>query len=391
LGVAAAYPATMKITDVTSFPVFNGQRNNLFVVIDTDAGIYGVGESGLSGRELAVMGAVEHLKPLLVGEDPSRIEHLWQVMLRGGFFPANRVIGSAISAIDIALWDIQGKALNVPVYKLLGGLVRDRVACYPHNQPEGAEGDVQALVDNCLRTKQEGWKFVRWGLPAENGVLEPARAVRLALKQMAAVRDAVGEDIGICFDVHTRVDLPDAVRLLRASEEYQPFFMEDPLRSESPYAYHRLRQQTAVPIAAGEQWATKWEFREAIENDLIDYARIDLCIVGGITEARKITGWCEAHYIKLVTHNPLGPVSSAACLQMNLACPNFGVQEQPRRPGTTLTDVIPVQVDWEDGYLLPPTRPGLGVEFDREAALRSPFRMTELTHLRRLDGSFTNW
>jgi L-alanine-DL-glutamate epimerase-like enolase superfamily enzyme len=391
LGVAAATLATMKITDVTSFPVFNGQRNNLFVVIDTDAGIYGVGESGLSGRELAVIGAVEHLKPLLVGEDPSRIEHLWQVMLRGGFFPANRVIGSAVSAIDIALWDIQGKALNVPVYKLLGGLVRDRVACYPHNQPEGAEGDIQALVDNCLRTQQEGWKFVRWGLPAENGVLEPARAVRLALKQMAAVREAVGEDIGICFDVHTRLDLPDAVRLLRASEEYQPFFMEDPLRSESPYAYHRLRQQTAVPIAAGEQWATKWEFREAIENDLIDYARIDLCIVGGITEARKITGWCEAHYIKLVTHNPLGPVSSAACLQMNLACPNFGVQEQPRRPGTTLTDIIPVQVEWDDGYLLPPTRPGLGVEFDREAALRSPFKMTELTHLRRLDGSFTNW
>jgi L-alanine-DL-glutamate epimerase-like enolase superfamily enzyme len=381
----------MKITDITSFPVYNGQRNNLFVVIDTDEGIYGVGESGLSGRELAVMGAIEHLKPQLVGEDPSRIEHLWQVMLRGGFFPANRVIGSAISAIDIALWDIQGKALNVPIYKLLGGLVRDRVACYPHNQPEGAEGDVQALVDNCLRTKHEGWKFVRWGLPAEDGLLEPVRAVRLALRQMAAVRAAVGDDIGICFDVHTRLDLPDAVRLCRASEEYQPFFMEDPLRSESPHAYHRLRQQTAVPIAAGEQWATKWEFREAIEADLIDYARIDLCIVGGITEARKITGWCEAHYIKLVTHNPLGPVSSAACLQMNLACPNFGVQEQPRRPGTTLTDVIPVQVEWQDGYLLPPTRPGLGVEFDRQAALRSPFKMTELTHLRRLDGSFTNW
>jgi L-alanine-DL-glutamate epimerase-like enolase superfamily enzyme len=381
----------MKITDVTSFPVHNGQRNNLFVVVDTDEGISGVGESGLSGRELAVMGAVEHLKPLLVGADPSRIEHLWQVMLRGGFFPGNRVIGSAISAIDIALWDIQGKALNVPVYKLLGGLVRDRVACYPHNQPAGAEDDVQALVDSCLRTTQEGWKYVRWGLPAENGVLEPARAVRLALEQLAAVREAVGEDIGICFDVHTRLDLPDAVRLLRASEEFQPFFMEDPLRSESPYAYRRLRQQTAVPIAAGEQWATKWEFREAIENDLIDYARIDLCIVGGITEARKITGWCEAHYIKLVTHNPLGPVSSAACLQMNLACPNFGVQEQPRRPGTTLTDVIPVQVDWEDGYLLPPTRPGLGVEFDREAARRSPFQMTEPTHLKRLDGSFTNW
>src|SRR6185312_14937632 len=125
----------MKNTDVTSYAVHNGQRNNLFVVVDTDEGIYGVGESGLSGRELAVMGAVEHLKPNLVGQDASRIEHLWQLLFRGGFFPANRVIGSAISAIDIALWDIAGKALNVPVYRLLGGLVRDRVICYPHVQP----------------------------------------------------------------------------------------------------------------------------------------------------------------------------------------------------------------------------------------------------------------
>jgi galactonate dehydratase len=167
--------------------------------------------------------------------------------------------------------------------------------------------------------------------------------------------------------------------------------MEDALRSENPATYHRLRQQTAVPLAAGEQYANKWEFRELIEDELIDYARIDLCIVGGITEARKIAGWCETHHIKLATHNPLGPVSSAACLHLNLATSNVGVQEQPRRPGTTLTDVVPVQVEWQDGYLLPPTRPGLGIEFDREAARRSPFRMTEPSHLRRLDGSFTNW
>jgi galactonate dehydratase len=146
-----------------------------------------------------------------------------------------------------------------------------------------------------------------------------------------------------------------------------------------------------VPLAAGEQFASKWEFRELIEADLIDYARVDLCIVGGITEARKIAGWCETHYIKLATHNPLGPVSTAACLQLNLACASFGVQEQPQPPGSSLADVFPQQVAWEDGYLLPPTRPGLGIEFDREAARRSPFQMTEPPHLRRLDGSFTNW
>jgi galactonate dehydratase len=181
------------------------------------------------------------------------------------------------------------------------------------------------------------------------------------------------------------------VQLCRASEEFRPFFMEDPLRAENPHLYRRLREQTAVPIAAGEQYASKWEFREVIEDDLIDYCRVDLCIVGGLTEARKVAGWCELHGIRLATHNPLGPVSSAACLQLNLASPNVGVQEQPRRPGTTLTDVFPVQVEWQDGYLLPPTRPGLGIEFDPEAARKHPFQMTELTHLHRLDGAFTNW
>ena len=381
----------MKITRIETFPVFNGARNNLFVTVDTDEGISGVGESGLSNRELAVIGAVEHFKPLLIGQDATRIEHIWQTLFRGGFFPANRVLCSAISAIDIALWDIQGKALGVPVYRLLGGLARDKVVCYPHAQVAGESDDVDGLVENCRKAVAEGWRFVRWGLPQHGDVLELPQAIRTALKQLEAVREALGDEIEICLDIHTRLDLSDAVRLCRASEPLRPFFMEDPLRAENPHLYRRLRQQTAVPLAAGEQFASKWEFRELIEDDLIDYCRVDLCIVGGLTEARKIAGWCETHAIKLATHNPLGPVSTAACLQLNLACSNVGVQEQPRRPGTSLTDVVPVQVDWQDGYLLPPTRPGLGVEFDREAARRSPFQMTEGPHLRRLDGALTNW
>jgi galactonate dehydratase len=382
----------MKITNIETFAVYNGARNNLFVTVDTDEGIDGVGESGLSGRELAVIGAIEHMKPLLIGQDATRIEHLWQTLFRGGFFPANRVIGSAISAIDIALWDIVGKSLNVPIYRLLGGLAHERVVCYPHAQVPGETDDVDALVDNCRKHVAEGWKFLRWGLPQQpNDVLEPRLAVRTALKQFELVRNAVGDEIELCLDVHTRLDLPDSVRLCRESEQFRPFFMEDPLRAENPHLYRRLREQTAVPIAAGEQFAGKWEFRELIEEDLIDYCRVDLCIAGGITEARKIAGWCETHGIKLVTHNPLGPVSSAACLQLNLATSNMAVQEQPRRPGTTLTDVVPVQVDWQDGYLLPPTRPGLGIVFDRDAARKMPFQMTEPPHLHRLDGAFTNW
>ncbi len=377
----------MKITNVETYPVWGGFRNFLFVVVDTDEGISGVGEAGITGRELAIAGAIEHFKPLLVGQNPFEIERLWQLLFRGGFFPAQRILTSAISAIDIALWDIKGKALNVPIYELLGGLARDKVVCYPHNGGR----DIPSLVESCLKTKEEGWKFVRWGLYDGHGVLEPRKAVQTAIREFQAVREAVGDDIEITFDVHTRLDLPDALWLCNEVETFRPYFMEDPLRCENPDSFKTLRPRTRVPLAAGEQFSSKWEFRQLIEEEWIDYARIDLCIAGGFTEAKKIAGWAETHYIKLAVHNPLGPVSTAACLQLNLACPNVGVQEQPRKPGTTLTDVVPVQPEWQDGYLLPPARPGLGIEFDREAARKHPFQMTELPHLQGADGSVTNW
>ena len=376
----------MKITNIETYPVWGGARNFLFVVVDTDEGISGVGEAGITGRELAVVGAIEHFKPLLIGQDPARIEHHWQRLFRGGFFPAQRILTAAISAIDIALWDIKGKALGVPIYELLGGRVRDKVVCYPHNTGYGSD-----LVESCLQTREEGWKFVRWGLPEENGILEPRRAVLTAIAQFQAVREAVGGEIEIVFDVHTRLDLPDVVQLCQEVEAFRPYFIEDPLRCENPDSFKTLRPRTRVPLAAGEQFSSKWEFRQLIEEEWIDYARVDLCIAGGFTEAKKIAGWCETHYIKLAVHNPLGPVSSAACLHLNLACPNVGVQEQPRRTNTVLTDVVPLQPEWEDGYLLPPTHPGLGIEFDRAAARRHPFQLSELPHLRRLDGSVTNW
>src|SRR3954452_2798775 len=380
---------TVKITNVEAHAVWGGQRNFLFVTVDTDEGISGVGEAGITGRELAVMGAVEHFRPLLVGQDPMRTEHLWQLLFRGGFFPAQRILASTISAIDIALWDIKGKALGVPVYDLLGGRVRDKVVCYPHNVGHALE--IEPLVESCLQSKEEGWKFVRWGLPNDGDLLEPRAAIKATVEQFRAVREAVGDEIELCFDVHTRLDLPDALRLCREVEPFRPYFIEDPLRSENPDSFKTLRPRTAVPLAAGEQFSSKWEFRQLIEEEWIDYARIDLCIVGGFTEARKIAGWCETHYIKIALHTPLGPISSAACFQFNLACPNFAVQEQPRRTGTVLTDVVPVQPEWADGYLLPSDRPGLGIEFDREAAKKHPFQLADLPQLRRADGSFTNW
>ncbi len=380
----------MKISSITCYPVWGGGRNYLFVVVDTDEGVYGVGESGLTGRELAVMGAIEHFKPLLIGQDVRRHEHLWQLLSRGGFFPHDKVLGSAIAAIDIALWDLRGKALGVPVYELLGGRVRDKVVCYCHLAGGHTPG-VEGLVEDARQRVAEGWRFLRWGLPSEGEVLAPSRAIRQAVAQFRALREAVGDEAELCFDIHTRLSPPEAIALCREVAPYRPFFMEDPVRSESVQAFHLLRQKIDVPLAAGEQFASKWDFRELIDHDLIDYARIDLCIAGGLTEGKKIAGWCEGHYIDIAVHNPLGPVATAACVHFNLAIPNFAVQEQPRKPGMALTDVVGNQPIWEDGYILPPSGPGLGITFDRKAAQAHPFRMTELPHLRREDGSFTNW
>lgn len=377
----------MKITNVKSFVSDVG---HFFVKVETDAGIYGVGEGGIRRRSLALAEVIRSFEPFLIGADPFQIEHLWQVMFRGGFFPGGVVQSAAVSAVDIALWDIKGKALNVPVYELLGGRTRDKVVCYPHNGGPTPE----ALVENCRKTHEAGWKFVRWGLADGSGsdTFEPRRAVQFGIKQVQAVRDAFGDDIEILVDVHTRLDPADTLDFCKKVEPYNPFFIEDPLRSENPGSLRRLREQTSVPIAVGEQYDSKWKFREAIEEELLDFCRVDLCIAGGLTEARKIAGWCETHYIYLAPHNPLGPVSTAACLHLCLSSPLVGVQELPRPPMSSLTDVFPVQVPFESGYLLPPDLPGLGIEFNEEALTNvtsqeygPPYGYT------RDDGSFTNW
>ena len=377
----------MKITDVKVY-LAKEWRTFCFVVIDTDEGISGVGESGITGRELAVRGAIEHFKPLLIGQDPFRTEHIWQLLFRGGFFPAQRILTAAIAAIDIALWDIKGKALGVPVYDLLGGRVRDRVLTYNHNT-----GDtVDELVERCQQSVEEGWKVLRWAfadLPGD--IMEPRPAVLRAIRECEAIRQAVGDEVEIALDVHTRINPADAIWLCQELEQYRPYFVEDPLRVENAGSYRNLRQRTTVALAVGEQYNSKWEFRQVIEEELIDFARVDLCICGGLTEAKKIAAACETHYIDLAVHNPIGPVATSAFLHLSLSVPNFAVQELPRRPGESLSDLISNQPEWQDGYLLPPKAPGLGIEFNPEALGKYPFEMSELTHLRRADGSVTNW
>ncbi len=379
----------MKIAQVDVYPIMSW-RPHLFVTVTADDGTVGVGESGLTWQEAPIAACVERFAELVIGEDPLRTEHLWQLMARASFFPADRINSAAISAIDLALWDLKGKLLGQPIYNLVGGLVRDRIACYPHNE---GEDDPAQLIDDIERTVADGWRFARWGLSGtSDGVFEPSAAVRRSVRVIEEVREHFGPELELCVDVHTRLDPPDALRYCRAVEYVQPFFIEDALRSERPESYRRLRERCAVPLAAGEQWHGKWGFAAAIEEELIDYARIDLCLVGGFTEALKIARWAETHHIQIAPHNPLGPVSSAAGAQLTLAASNAGVLEMAREPGTALEDVFPLQTPFEAGHALPTDRPGWGIEFDPQAASAYPTPSTGWAPmLKRPDGAFTNW
>ena len=363
----------MKITNIEAYPVTDGFASHLFVVVDTDEGIYGVGESGLTGRAKSVIGAIEHFKPLLIGQDPFRIEHLWQCMYRGGFFPAKLILSSAASAIDIALWDIKGKALGVPVYELLGGLARDKVVCYPHNarrarprhhsrwsspacKPRSRAGSLCALASP---RRARSWS--RAGRCARRSSRCRPCARRWATRSRSALTCTPG---WTC---------PTPCGSAARSSRSTPSLSRTRCAPRTPIRSRRCARARACPWRPASSSAASGSSAQLIEEEWIDYARIDLCIVGGITEAQKIAGWCETHYIKLALHNPLGPVSTRG-----LPAPEPGLRQLRRagaaaqaghRPAPTW---FPVQLEWEDGYLLPPTRPGLGIEFDREAAKRTP-------------------
>jgi len=371
----------MKITDVRVYPV----SCFVYVVIETDAGLCGLGEASLSGRRDAVVGALQHLRPVLVGRDATRIEHIWQDIFRGTFWRGGPVLQSALAGVDIALWDLNGKALGAPVHRLLGGLARDRVRAYRHCYADTPAG----LVERARGLLDEGWQVLRIS-PVNDDGFDPGRAARTGVEHMAALRAAVGPDVEIIFEVHTRLTPAGAVELCRGLAPHRPYFVEDPIRSENPASFAHLRAHADVPLGTGEQLHTKWEYRELVERELIDYLRVDLCHTGGITEARKIAALAEVHYQELATHYTSSPVSTAAMLHLNLGIPNCAVQEHAP-PDPWMEEVISTQVRVEDGHLLPTEVPGLGVEIDELAAAAHVGDDGEPPHLRRADGSVQDW
>ena len=381
----------MKITAVIPYPVWVGTRNQMLVKVETDEGVFGWGESGLSGREKAVAGAVEHYGRFLVGRDPMRIGALWQEMYRSQYFEGGRVLTAAISAIDIALHDIKGKALGVPVHDLLGGRQRDRIPTFASCGGPGAVEAAQALV-------AAGWDAVRLFPVGQDSPdrFEPRQSIAATAEQVMEVRAALGPAVVLGIDYHHRLSVAEAASFCQKMPSGTLDFLEEPIRDETPEAYAALRTMTDVPFAIGEEFASKWQFLPYIERGLHQFNRIDVCNVGGLTEAMKVAGWSEAHYVDMMPHNPLGPICTAATIHFAAAVANFSWLETRASPAEThlgfdSSEVFPVQPRL-DGAVYPVTdTPGLGVEVNEEYIRAQSFRFWEAPHLRRDDGSITNW
>lgn len=361
----------------TRQPLFNQSTN--VVLVETDAGLTGIGEGGAPDT-------MEQCAGLLIGEDPFRTDRLWQTMYRAYFYPAGREKVHALGALDVALWDLKGKALGVPVYQLLGGQSRDYVECYSTGFPLRAAP--REVAKACIEAGFRAYRISTSGKP----VYDRFEDVKATFEHCRQVREGGGKDGCWCIDFHTQLDMPDAVSLAGMIEPLRPYFVEDLVRSENPGVYRTLRQQVKVPIAVGEQFGPKWEWNELIEQHLTDYARATIPNVGGITEFMKIAGICETHYVGLVPHFT-GPISEAAMVHCSTAFSGPVLMEM-LSGGTRQWPYLNQGYDFREGKLWPNERPGLGVEVDTSKLQRiADFteRYAMLPIIRRPDGSYTNW
>ena len=387
----------MKITAIKPYPIWVGHRNQMLVKVETDADIYGWGEAGFSGREQAVAGMVEHFREFLIGRDPRQISRHWQEMYRGQYFEGGRVITAAMAAIDLALYDIKGKALGVPVYELLGGKQRDYVPGFASTG--GNTGD--EMIEMAKLLIQDGWPAMRLSPQPGNeegddpDLYEPRVSIGKTAKLFTRAREELGDTVVLGVDYHHRLSVAEAASFMNKMPKGTLDFIEEPIRDESPEAYEALRKMVDIPFAIGEEFASKWQFMPYIEKGLTDFARVDICNVGGLTEAMKVAGWAETHYIDMMPHNPLGPVCTAASVHFGAAVSNFAWLEarttRAESSGRDNSDIFPQQIRLEGVRYPVPDTPGLGVEVNEEAVKEYTFKFWEAPHYVRSDGSHTNW
>lgn len=342
----------LKITKMETFLV---KPRWLFLKVHTNAGIVGLGEPITEGRALTCAEAVKEIEPYLIGKDPRRVVHHWQAIYKHAFYRGGPILTSALSGIDQALWDIKGKALGVPVYELLGGPTRDRVRVYAHGDRPDQLKEGVAKGFTAFKTGPAKKRPARY--------IETPAAVQYAAEQFAELRRAVGDDVDIGIDFHGAISPATAKLLIKALEPYQPMFVEEPVNCQEHDVMAEIARGTFLPIATGERVFTKWGFREVLEKKAATVLQPDLCHAGGITEVRLIAGMAEAFYATIAPHNPLGPISLAAGVQIAASIPNFLCQEQVSLGEGYIKKPFTVR----NGYLDLPTGPGLGIELDENA------------------------
>jgi len=388
----------LKITNISTVVVNAQMRNWVFVKLETDTpGLVGWGEASMEWKTRAVVGAVEDLSHFILGDDPTRIEHLYQKLYRQPFFRPGAIGQSAISGIEQACWDILGKHLGVPVYKLLGGAVRDRVRMYTHlgggDMSSVYESfDASRVIDLAVSVVERGYTAVKVVFVPYSEPLMGVPYTKKFAAVMGALRKAVGDRIDIMIDFHGRTYPAVAVEYINAVAEYRPFFCEEPVPPENIDALAEVRRAVRVPIATGERLVTRHQFREVFEKQAAHVIQPDLCHCGGLLEAKKIAAMAEAYYMGVAPHNPLGPIANAAALHFGLSTPNFLIQEDMLSDVPWRWEVVESSLETRDGYWLPCDEPGLGVKVNEKAAAQHPFEQERLqSRVYSADGAVLDW
>jgi len=379
----------LKITGVRTVAVGAGWRNYIYVLIDTDRGVTGLGEASLGGQTNAVLGALKDLEPLLLGADPFRIEHIWQQAYRHAFWHGGVTFISALAGVEVALWDIKGKALGVPISTMLGGLTRDKIRAYA-NGPRGTAPD--ELARSAADLVARGFSALKFTPFEATPLLAGRRFINDAVEKTRAVREAVGPDVELMVDGHGRLSPAVAVRAAEALAEFNLMFFEEPCLPEHAAAMGRIAKKSPIPIATGERLYTRWDHLDLLGSRKIGVLQPDIIQSGGIFEARKIAALAEMHFVSVAPHNPWSWVNTVASLHLDAVIPNFLIQEVIADPEPWKDAVVlnPPVMD-ADGYFRPPAAPGLGIEFDLQAAKRFPPVTGRPPAFWHEDGSVADW
>ena len=369
----------MKITAIQTFICHVYRTNWVFVKVLTDAGLYGVGEATLEHRELTVAQAVQELERTLVGQDPHNIEALWHQVYRDAYWRGGAVLMSALSGVEMALWDIKGKALGVPVWQLLGGKVRTSIPCYANGWFAPAKTPDEFAAKARLAV-QAGFRGLKWD-PFGAAYLEiDKRGLREAMQCVEAVVGAVGPEVDILIEGHGRFNVPTAIRIARALEDYDIHWFEEPIPPDNLEALAEVRQRTRVPIAAGERLYSRWDYQRFFALRCADFAQPDVSHVGGIMEVKKIAAQAESNHLAICPHNPSGPVANAASLQLAACVPNFSVLETMSADVPHRREISTERVVFENGAMQIPNAPGLGIDINVDAIAAHPYEPRDLRH-----------